>query len=309
MKMNCIKIFLIMANLAQLAVGHLHTGKALQASYSSRSNEWSSAAAVNSAHRHLGNIGDIEALNDQRLWWEWNFCTNAYPSKSFTPANEFVPDGTVFLAGFPTGLRSDNVTCNKVTTRIGVIGVGKQTIFLPLSNFLAADSSDDYVERICYNTSEEAEAGRFASANTVDEFLNNPNTKKSLYYKLDSVDKPYIYLYDNRTYHLIGCADNRTNEQYVELTKSMPDPCDLKEPFQKFNGLDAFPFLGWWGKDTREWVDGEKHTYEFGFLGPVGLFGLECTTAKYILIAKEKCVGFCILLWLRRLLRWLFFWK
>lgn len=303
--MICVKILLIMASLAQLAVGLLPSRKA---SFYSRPNQWTSAAALNSAQRRLGDTGDINALNAQRSWWEWNYCTNAYPSKSFTPANDFVPDDTVFLAGFPSGLKSDNKTCNEVTIRTGEIGVGKQTIFFPLYDFTVLDFSDDYVEGICTNSSAEAEAGRFPFANALVDFLNNPNTTKSLFYKIDDVDKitSAFYLYDNRTYNLVGCADQRTYQEYSELTKTPQDPCDVANPFQKFNGLDAFPFLGWWGNDTRTWVDGEKHTYEFGFLGPVGFFELECINVKYVLTAKEECVGFCIFLWLRRLFRWLF---
>jgi hypothetical protein len=307
--MTCIKIFLVVASLAHLALGHLLSGKASQASYNSRTNEWSRVAAVDSFHRRMGDTGDIQALNAQRLWWEWNYCTNAYPNKSFTPADAFVPAATVFLAGYPTGLKSDNVTCKEVTTRIGEIDVGKQTIFLPLYNFPVVDGSDDWKLGLCgSNTSEEAEAARFAFANSIAEFLNNPNTTKLLFYKVDNVDKAPEYLYDSRPYNLTGCSDHRTLLNYSSLLGyNGSDSCDA-EPFQELNGLDAYPFLGWWGNDTRKWVDGEMHTYEFGFLGPIGFSGLECITAKYILTAKQKCVGFCIFLWLRRLLRWLFFW-
>ena len=248
-----------------------------------------------------------EALGAQRLWWEWNLCTNAYPSPEFTEPNEFVPESTVFLAGYPTDFKPNTTTCNEVTTRFGEIGTGKQTIFFPLVNYVSLDGVDDYELGLCgSNTSEQALALKYAYANDFVSYYNNETTKDLLLYTIDDVNQTAIFIYDNRTYYLEGCTDGRTTLEYFTLL-GFPegDTCD-KEPHQKFNGLDAFPMFGWFGNDTREWVDGETHTYEFGSTGP-----WFCITAKYILTARAECTGifgpgFCPLLRLQRFLRFLF---
>jgi hypothetical protein len=301
MKTTCVKIFLVAASLVQLAVGHLHSGQSIFAGKYGQRPISESTATLNSAHRHLANVGDIDVLNVQRKWVEWNFCTNAYPIKSFAPQDIFVPESYVFLAGFPTGFKSDNVTCNDVTTRTGEIGVGKQSVFFPLFNYFFWGVGDDYeLGRCGTNTSEASEALRYATANDYSADLNDEATKAFLIYKIDNVKETPFYIYDNRTYLLQGC---RTSKEYYTLI-GIPDgdTCNT-DTFPKFNNIDSFPNFGWYGNDTREWVDGEKHTYEFGITGPD-----YCITAKYILTAKEECVGFCILLWIRRLLRLLFFW-
>jgi hypothetical protein len=231
-----------------------------------------------------------------------NWCTNAFANEDFTPASEFVPEDTVFLTNYGSVCQSVNETCGDVTTRVGEIGVGKQTIFFPLDKTIFFDWTDDYLLGLCANTSEEVEAMRYEDANSDVAYMTSQENTAFLLYTIDGVNKTPFFLYDNRTYFLQGCSDNRTTEMYFSCAGKTGDSCDL-EPFQKFNGLDAYPAFGWWGNDTREWVDGEQHTYEFGLTGPNN-----CFRAKYILTAKEECAGilgisFCPLLWLRRLFR------
>ena len=129
--MNGIKTLLILVvYLAHFTLGHLQLD---QFETRDRSATAQSIAALHADHRSLAET-DTQVLDVQRLWVEWNFCTNAYPNPNFTEANEFVPETTVFLAGYPTGFKNNTATCNEVTTRIGEIGTGKQTIFFPLVN-------------------------------------------------------------------------------------------------------------------------------------------------------------------------------
>jgi hypothetical protein len=65
--MKCIKTFLVMASLVQLAVGHhQHFGKSIAGSYGLRSSALGTAA-YHSAHRSIVET-DVQALDIQHLW-------------------------------------------------------------------------------------------------------------------------------------------------------------------------------------------------------------------------------------------------
>jgi hypothetical protein len=266
----------------------------------------------NTAHRSMQTT-EMEKIEYQRIFWEWNLCTNAYPNKNYTPPTDIIPENAVFLAGYPTGFKSDNVTCNNVTTRTGTISTGMQTVFFPLVNEFFFDSTDDWELGLCgSNTSEQAEAIRFELAAPRDVKYRSTNVTEFLYARIDSTALTPFYIYDNGTYFLKGCPDNRTYEPYYNLLGLGGDTCDGNETFQKLNGLDVYPMYGWYASDTRNWKAGESHTYEFGVTGDL------CTTAKYILTAEKeslKCVGlfglgiFCPFFWLLRLLDFLTFWN
>jgi hypothetical protein len=267
----------------------------------------------NAVHRSMQTT-EMEKIEYQRIYWEWNFCTNAYPNKNYTPPTDIIPENSVFLAGYPTGFKNDNVTCNNVTTtRTGTISTGMQTVFFPLFSEAVTDYADDWVLKECgSNTSEQAEAIRFEYAASRDVKYRSTNVTEFMYARIDSTALTPFYIYDNGTYFLKGCPDNRTYKQYLELLGSTDgDTCDA-DPFQILNGLDAYPMLGWFASDTRNWKAGESHTYEFG------VTGVRCITAKYILTAEKeslKCVGlfglgiFCPFFWLLRLLDFLTFWN
>jgi hypothetical protein len=266
----------------------------------------------NAVHRSMQTTA-MEKIEYQRIFWEWNFCTNAFPNKNYTPPTDIIPENSVFLAGYPTGFKSDNVTCNNVTTRTGTISTGMQTVFFPLVNFAVYDYSDDWKLQACgSNTSEQAEASRFEFAASLDLDFRSTNVTDFIYARIDSTTLTPFYIYDNGTYFLKGCPDNRTYKQYLELLGSTDgDTCDA-EPFQTLNGLDAYPMLGWYASDTRNWKAGESHTYE------LGVTGVRCITAKYILTAEKESLKsgglfvlgiFCPFFWLLRLLDFLTFWN
>jgi hypothetical protein len=269
----------------------------------------------NTAHRSMQTT-EMEKIEYQRIFWEWNFCTNAFLNKSYTPPTDIIPENSVFLAGYPAGFKSDNVTCSNVTTRTGNISTGMQTVFFPLVSEAYTDYADDYKLGKCgSNTSEQAEASRFEYAASRDRYFRSMNVTDFFYARIDSTALTPFYIYDNGTYFLKGCPDNRTGKEYNELLGppySDGDTCDGNETFQILNGLDAYPMVGWFASDTRNWKAGESHTYEFGVTGDL------CTTAKYILTAEKKsrkCVGlfglgiFCPFFWLLRLLDFLTFWN
>jgi hypothetical protein len=166
------------------------------------------------------------------------------------------------------------------------------------------DYADDYLNKTCSNSSAESEAARFRDGEAEALFEKDPNNTKYMVFKVDGVSREPFFLYDNRTYFLKGCPDNRTDEEYFKLQGHPGDLCDAN-PYQQFNGLDVYPTLGWFGLYNHTWYHNEKHTIEFGYLGT------ECTTAKYVLTAKDVCgfkifgVEFCPLLWIKHLFQFL----
>ena len=244
----------------------------------------------------------------QLTWWNWNLCTNAFPNASFTPMNSFVPNNTIFLAGYPTFTMDDSpATCRSQTpTRTGTIPTGQQTIFFPLFNRCLFDVSDDWETGTCGITfPNETEQYRNDFANSDVMNVKNTTFVADLYLDIDGKNVTPLYLFDGAVKFFQSCEDDRTYKEYFELV-GFPDgdTCDL-EGFQKIDGdMDAYPSYGWWGVDTRTWVNGESHTFEFG--SPVN-----CITAKYVLTAEgpddKKCglfgLGlFCPIEWLKWLL-------
>ena len=243
----------------------------------------------------------------QLSWFNWNYCTNAFPNASFTPMNALVPNNTIFLANYPT-FKLDNVsaTCkSKTVTRQGTISTGQQTVFFPLRNLAASDGDDDWVLGMCAKFPNETDPIRLAYGEEDNAYFTNATFTEKLYLNIDGSDAAPVYLYDTTKYYLTACDEqNKTNEEYFKLVGYEGDTCDL-DPFQAIGGLDIGPMLGWYGIDTRTWADGETHTYEFGSLA-------DCRTAKYILTAQApmkegKCglLGrgiFCPFSWLK----WLF---
>jgi hypothetical protein len=223
-----------------------------------------------------------ENVRLQQMWHEWDYCTNALSNDFFTPMTEFVPDRVLFLATYKD--------CKKLFhKRTVTIAKGKQTIFFPLFFGLKLDYSDDWLTGKCpVNTPEEAEAGRFTEATSEINTLKSANFTSKLYLKMDGVRVTPIFVSDAGScpYHLIGCRDGRTYQNYSIAANLTGDPCD--EPaFQPFNGLDAYPMYGWWGKDKRKWKSGETHTFQFGVRESVALGGPPgCFTAKYVITAK-----------------------
>lgn len=250
---------------------------------------------------------DPELLKLQRCWIEWNYCTNSFASESFTEMTELVPENTVFLAKHLNGLKSDNVTCNDPITRTGTINTGAQKIFMPVYGAFFVDYSDDYLSGICSNSSAESEAARYRDAASEAIAENDPKVAPSMIMKVDNFPLSPLFIYDNRTYFLMGCPDNRTSEEYETLHGNAGDLCD-SNPFQQLKGLDVYPSLGWWGLYNHTWRHKETHTFEFGFTGQ------ECSTVKYVLTAKDVCdfkvlgVGFCPLLWIKHLFERVFSW-
>ena len=218
----------------------------------------------------------------QLNWWNWNLCTNAYPNASFTTKNSFVPNNTVFLAGYPTyNLDNSSATCkSKTVTRNGTIGVGEQTVFFPVVNYLIADVADDWQEGCGATFPNETDALRLSQGVDGNAQYTNSTFKETVYLIIDGKNVTPAYLYDTTFYLLSACDDNRTQEEYYKsfIPDYSGDTCDF-EPYQTIGGLDVGPMNGYYGIDTRSWVDGESHTYEFGSLEL-------CITAKYILTAK-----------------------
>lgn len=252
---------------------------------------WNKKSTVSASINNNRNLAtENEKLS--QVWWNWNFCSNAFPNASFTPMNSLVPNSTIFLAGYPTfKLDNNTATCkSKTVTRTATIGVGKQTLFYPLYNEIVFDWDDDYEEKICANFTNETTPQRLAYAAAKDEEYKNANFTALLYSTIDGVAVAPTYIYNTEVFYFVGCPGNlnKTYEEYFKLLdpESKGDTCD-KEPFESFAGLDAYPTLGWYGIDTREWKDGENHTYEFGSL-------TNCVTAKYVITAKaEEGEGEC----------------
>jgi hypothetical protein len=195
----------------------------------------------------------------------WNFSTHAYSNRSFTPMNGLVPSNTVFLVGYPTyTIDNSSATCrDKTISRTGTINTGRQTIFLPVHHQgMHANSTDETLTQML----DAAEA----------EHLN-ATFRNTLYYDIDGKATEPVYLYDTTEYHLRACKNNQTDQEYYKLMdpNNEGDTCDA----EAFPVMDAYPILGWYGIDVREWVHGETHVYEFGALR-------DCVTAKYVLTAQ-----------------------
>jgi hypothetical protein len=232
---------------------------------------------------HHRSLDFEKEFNLQLSWWNWNFCTNAYPNASYTPVNSFAPDNTVFLASYPTfNIDNSSDTCrSKTVTRTGTINTGQQTIFFPVSNYPVVDVADDWQKGTCGVTlPNETDAIRLAYGVTYNDIQTNATYKEKIYLEIDGKAVTPIYLYDKAFYFLSSCGDNRTLEQYFKLLNpdDKGDSCDF-DPYQTIGGTDIGPMTGYYGIDTRTWADGESHTYEFGSLN-------ECVTAKYILTAQ-----------------------
>jgi hypothetical protein len=211
-----------------------------------------------------------KAIDLQRRWVNWNICTNAFKSKNFTSLNYFNPENTFFLAGAKFGEQNET-NCSVVIERTGTINTGTQTLFFPLINRWYPSVSNDWELNLCgYNTSEQAESYRFNDANSIStEWKSSSTFTSGLYSKVDGTDVPYFYVYDNGTFFLEQCPGN-------ELCG--PDDCDA-EPIVSCDKWDVYPMFGWYSMDSRDWVDGDTHTYEFG--GKT-----ECIVVKYAITAK-----------------------
>jgi hypothetical protein len=234
---------------------------------------------------HIRSLQLEKEFELQLAWWNWNFCTNAFFNKSFTPTNSLVPNGTVFLAGYPT-FKKDNSsdTCRSETiVRKGTIGTGQQTVFFPIYNIPVYDFADDWETGTCGITfPNETDAIRLSVGESDNAKLSNTSFKEKIYSTVDGENINPVYLYDTAVYILDPCEDNRTQEEYFKLQVSpdyLGDTCDF-EPFERIGGSDIGPMTGYYGIDTRTWADGESHTYEFGSIS-------ECITAKYVLTAKS----------------------
>jgi hypothetical protein len=265
--------FITLSSLLSLATGHVGIDE--------RKGDQNVRGSYNDHdHRSLGRKKNL-----QKSWWNWNYCTNAYYNESFTSVNSLVPKGTVFLAGYPTFKVTNSTSdCKKKTiTRKGTVGTGNLTIFFPLANAEFVDYEDDWKlgKKDCAASLDETVTIRFGLADAKDEQYNGKEFKKNLFASVDGNTIKPFYLYDKDKFYFDACDDKRTNKEYSKLG-GFPDgdTCDDK-PFQAIGGVDAYPLLGWYGRDTRNWSDGETHTYEFGSLS-------QCITAKYILKAKRK---------------------
>jgi hypothetical protein len=231
-------------------------------------------------HRRILTLANEHVAALSTVWWNWNYCTNAYVNESFTPMNSIVPNDTLFLAGYPT---SENNTANcssKTITRTANINVGAQTIIYPLVNQIYIDYEDDYELGICANSTNETLANRLDAADALSREYTSETYIMSLYSNIDSIPVTPTYIYSTEAKYFTACPNNakKTTEE-IFTTFGFPegDTCD-KEPFQLLDGLDAYPTLGWYGVDIRTWKDGETHTYEFGTLEG-------CYSAKYVLTA------------------------
>ena len=242
----------------------------------------------NPARNHHRSLATDLEKELQQKWSNWNFCTNAYFNTSFTPMNSLVPENTVFLSNYPTDkLDNSSATCKtKAITRTGTIKAGKQTVFFPLSSIGINDFTDDWKLGICASSQDETESQRFEAVGYFLPYYNDPGAIDLLYASVDGEPVTPLYIYNTDEVYFSACPDNRmkTTEEISKLTGVFDgDTCD-EEPFQAIEGLDYYPILGWYGIDTREWVDGESHTYEFGSL-------YECQTGKYILTAQSENSG------------------
>ena len=237
-------------------------------------------------HRSLALENEFKL---QFSWFNWNLCSNAFPNASFTPMNSFVPNNTVFLAGYPTfNLDNSSATCkDKTITRKGTISTGQQTVFFPLYNQGSNDWDDDWKNGTCgAQFPNQTDKLRFDDGENYNAAFTNVAFTEKLYLLIDGKNATPIYLYDKMKYFYTACDEkNRTYEEYLKLIDPADkgDPCDVNS-FQPIGGLDVAPLLGWYGIDIRTWADGENHTYEFGSLevGPL----TKCITAKYSLTAK-----------------------
>jgi hypothetical protein len=170
------------------------------------------------------------------------------------------------------------------------------TVFfsLPVVSSFFFDKDDDWLLGICAKSQNETLSQRLADAESLNVTYSNTTFGAQLYMYIDDVASAPIYLYNTKPMNFSACADNRTTEKI--LPKG--DACDA-EPFQAIAGLDAYPKLGWYGRDTRLWREGDRHTFEFGSLE-------NCITAKYILTASGPKCGlfglklFCPFVWLYR---------
>ena len=140
------------------------------------------------------------------------------------------------------------------------------------------DYADDWKNGTCLTFENETAQSRLDAGVNFDGDLLNGTLREGLYLDIDGESFTPVYLYDKTFYNLSSCEDDRTYEEYDKLLNRTGDPCDV-EAFQKIGGLDIGPMVGWYGIDTRTWVNGESHTFEFGALS-------ECITAKYVLTAK-----------------------
>ena len=273
--------FITLASLWAIAYGHVTIGGSKASTYERVPVSVSEKDLYQQDfHRSLALEDELKL---QLTWWNWNYCTNAYPNASFTSMNEFVPSNTVFLAGYPT-FNLDNVsaTCKaKTITRTGTISTGQQTVFFPVVNTVVIDVADDWQNQNCgIIYPNETDAYRLSLGVDSNDSYTNATFKEKVYLDIDGKNVTPVYLYDTTFYFLNSCADNRTYEEYYKLfvPDFTGDTCDF-EPYQAIGGVDVGPMLGYYGIDTRTWAGGESHTYEFGSL-------TDCITAKYILTAQ-----------------------
>jgi hypothetical protein len=199
--------------IVKLVAGHLSNEKLSNHPFESNIVPLNPNNIGSFGHRSLVN-GTNKEKELQRVWWNWNFCTNAYPNASFTSANIFVPTNTVFLAGYPTyKLDNSSSTCkSKTITRNGTITTGNQTIFYPLFNRPFIDVADDYKNGVpgCGNSSADVLMIRLDLGENENKRITNTTYTQLLYSDIDGKPVQPVYIYDTEEYYFKACPDNRT---------------------------------------------------------------------------------------------------
>ena len=117
-------------------------------------DETTSTIAVDTTeHVRSLNSGRSQRLSRkkqlQRLWHEWNYCTNALSLDKYTPMTDVVPTRVLFLAAYKD--------CNNLfrSRSITVKADKTYTIFFPLYFGLKVGYADDYKLGLCGSTTPE----------------------------------------------------------------------------------------------------------------------------------------------------------
>ena len=180
-----------------------------------------------------------------------------------------VPERTIFLA---FAKNAPGCSKSKPIERRGSIPHGTNTVFFPLASARLVDYEDDFEAKICANTTEEAEQARMdlfvLYRNT---FFKNKSFTSTLYATLDGEAMTQIYIEDTSKFYMTSCPNGAL----------CADSCDVPES-EDCGGVDMFPNLGYYAKDTRYWKRGEKHVFEFGANGDTDYI---CGFTKYTLTA------------------------
>jgi hypothetical protein len=221
-------------------------------------------------------LGKGEVCSDdkclQHAWGNWDVCNRAFFNTNFTPMDALVPERTIFLAG-----GQDLLSCSKSTPleRNGSISRGTNTIFFPIANAKFADYEDDFEAKVnpkCPNTTEQAEQIRTDLFVFYRDIFKNQTFISALYATMDGNAMTQIYIEDTSKFYMKSCPNGALIG---------PDPCDVPQ-LEDAGGVDNFPSLGYYAKDTRYWSSGEQHVFEFGVNGE---FPFNCIFTKYTLTA------------------------